>query len=258
MNKYGFRKRTAVSRTQGVMSSLSETDPRGPVTPGGLFKRSEHPADSEQRQKGSAVAPTRVGDQPWALLCPWTPPDTQAANTLDESHLRHRRLKTLTGSKSTSSFTTWDAQTGNIGRESPPVYRTRAQRSAPCCPARAPPRAPAPTSPGALVIEEDAVDREEVVGLPEVHHDPVGVELRRPCRNLFLKQRNDSGYYERQRFFTQTSSSLPSEQLVSRQEKNRIKSEAPLPVDHVTGNFKLLASGISSSCRHKAIPLGRV
>lgn len=120
VNKYGFRKRTAVSQTPGVMSSLSETDPRGPVTPGGLFKRSEHPADSEQRQKGSAVAPTRVGDQPWALLCPWTPPDTQAANTLDESHLRHRRLKTLTGSKSTSSFTTWDAQTGTSDGRRPP------------------------------------------------------------------------------------------------------------------------------------------
>ena len=34
------------------------------------------------------------------------------------------------------------------------------------------------TSPGAFVVEEDAVDGEHVVGLPVVHHDPVTVHLR--------------------------------------------------------------------------------
>ena len=43
------------------------------------------------------------------------------------------------------------------------------------------PLAPARTSPGALVVEEDAVHCEQVVRLPEVHHDPVRVELRCPC-----------------------------------------------------------------------------
>lgn len=33
------------------------------------------------------------------------------------------------------------------------------------------------TSPRALVVEEDPVDSEQVVGLSEVHHDPVGIEL---------------------------------------------------------------------------------
>lgn len=33
------------------------------------------------------------------------------------------------------------------------------------------------TSSGALVVKEDPVDREHVVGLSEVHHDPVGVKL---------------------------------------------------------------------------------
>ena len=34
-----------------------------------------------------------------------------------------------------------------------------------------------PTSPGALVVEEDSVDGKHVVGLAEVHHDPVGIQL---------------------------------------------------------------------------------
>lgn len=34
------------------------------------------------------------------------------------------------------------------------------------------------TSPRALVVKEDPVDREHVVGLSKVHHDPVGIELR--------------------------------------------------------------------------------
>lgn len=34
------------------------------------------------------------------------------------------------------------------------------------------------TSPRALVVKEDPVDSEQVVGLSKVHHDPVGVELR--------------------------------------------------------------------------------
>lgn len=33
------------------------------------------------------------------------------------------------------------------------------------------------TSSGALVVKEDPVDSEHVVGLSEVHHDPVGIEL---------------------------------------------------------------------------------
>lgn len=34
------------------------------------------------------------------------------------------------------------------------------------------------TSPWALVVEEDPVDSENVVGLAKVHHNPVGIELR--------------------------------------------------------------------------------
>lgn len=34
------------------------------------------------------------------------------------------------------------------------------------------------TSPRALVVKEDPVDREHVVGLSKVHHDPVGIKLR--------------------------------------------------------------------------------
>lgn len=36
------------------------------------------------------------------------------------------------------------------------------------------------TSPWALMVEKDAVDREEIVGLPEIHHYPVGIQLSRP------------------------------------------------------------------------------
>lgn len=37
------------------------------------------------------------------------------------------------------------------------------------------------TSPWALVVEENAVDGEEIIGLSEVHHDPVGIELGCSC-----------------------------------------------------------------------------
>lgn len=33
------------------------------------------------------------------------------------------------------------------------------------------------TSPGAFVIEEDAVHSKEIVGLSEVHHNPVGIQF---------------------------------------------------------------------------------
>lgn len=33
------------------------------------------------------------------------------------------------------------------------------------------------TSSGALVVEEDPVDCEHVVGFSKVHHDPVGIKL---------------------------------------------------------------------------------
>lgn len=48
------------------------------------------------------------------------------------------------------------------------------------------------TSPRALVVEEDPVDGEHVVGLSEVHHDPVGVEL---CSTWVERQRRGEFYF---------------------------------------------------------------
>lgn len=41
------------------------------------------------------------------------------------------------------------------------------------------------TSSGALMIEEDAIDSKEIVGFPEVHHNPVGIKFCCPCKNNF-------------------------------------------------------------------------
>lgn len=41
------------------------------------------------------------------------------------------------------------------------------------------------TSPGAFVVEEDAVHSKEIVGLSEVHHNPVGIQFCCPYKNNF-------------------------------------------------------------------------
>lgn len=41
------------------------------------------------------------------------------------------------------------------------------------------------TSPGAFVIEEDAIHSKEIVGLSEVHHNPVGIEFCCSYKNNF-------------------------------------------------------------------------
>lgn len=41
------------------------------------------------------------------------------------------------------------------------------------------------TSSGALVIEEDAIHSKEIVGFPEVHHNPVGIQFCCPCKSNF-------------------------------------------------------------------------
>lgn len=41
------------------------------------------------------------------------------------------------------------------------------------------------TSPGAFVIEEDAIHSKEIVGLSEVHHNPVGIQFCCPYKNNF-------------------------------------------------------------------------
>lgn len=41
------------------------------------------------------------------------------------------------------------------------------------------------TSPGAFVIEEDAVHCKEIVGLSEVHHNPVGIQFCCSYKNNF-------------------------------------------------------------------------
>lgn len=43
------------------------------------------------------------------------------------------------------------------------------------------------TSPRALVVKEDPVDREHVVGLSKVHHDPVSIELCGTCEERWRK-----------------------------------------------------------------------
>lgn len=41
------------------------------------------------------------------------------------------------------------------------------------------------TSPGAFVVEEDAVHSKEIVGLSEVHHNPVGIQFCCPYKHNF-------------------------------------------------------------------------